>query len=841
MLVHPTFSFFASIRAKDSLHAWHFCASSWLAFGRRGLIALLLIPTSAFAQSAESEPPEPESEQSEAATRRSEPESERSEADSPELETEPSEPESERPEARGSEVSTEPTATESISSPASGIEQDAPMASSDALEGAASESREPSQGEGEVIITGTRSSRMAGAVQVIGQRQLERTSYDDPHAVLRQVPGVMVREEDGVGLRPNIAMRGVNPDRSKKVTLMEDGVLFGPAPYSAPAAYYFPLMQRVTQVRVIKGPGAVAFGPQTVAGAVDLVTRSIPTTPAADLDVSLGSYGYRKLHVHAGASTEQFGALIEGVHLGNNGFKELPDDANTGFSRDEWMAKGSYLLDPTAQTSQEFFVKLGYAQEASNETYLGLTDDDFDENPNRRYPASALDRMDNHRTSVSVGYLLRDQARRLELHTTVYRNDFYRSWRKLNHLGGASASDVLSDPYDPENAAYYGVLSGQANTSGSQDTLSIGPNERRFVSQGLQTRFRAEPTTGAFSHKLEVGMRLHYDSIDRKHSESAFAMFDEELYPLDRASVVRTRNRGVSYALALHATDAITWKNLTVTPGVRMEGIYSFLEDELNEDRTNRSVIAVLPGLGIYYALLDDWGVFAGAHRGFSPPPPGSEPAVEPETSVNYELGTRYANKEAKAELIGFFNDYQNLTDVCTFSNGCSNEQLDQQYDAGRASIYGLEALAAVELHAGPVTLPFSASYALSFGTFNRPFQSADPIYGTVAAGDEIPYLPRHQLNAQVAAELWRMDAYVSFSFVSPLREEAGQEALSDALSTDPLYRVDVGLSAEVMRHVSVYGHVRNLLDYQGIMSHRPFGARPNAPRWVQFGVEIEL
>ncbi|MDF2694206.1 MAG: ligand-gated channel protein, partial [Labilithrix sp.] len=92
----------------------------------------------------------------------------------------------------------------------------------------------------EVYIAGTALSHAAGSAQVIKKDQLERFEYDDPGAALQQVPGVYVRGEDGVGLRPNIGIRGANPDRSKKLTLMEDGILFGPAPYSAPAAYYFP-------------------------------------------------------------------------------------------------------------------------------------------------------------------------------------------------------------------------------------------------------------------------------------------------------------------------------------------------------------------------------------------------------------------------------------------------------------------------------------------------------------------------------------------------------------------------------------------------------------------------
>ena len=125
-------------------------------------------------------------------------------------------------------------------------------------------------------MVGTREKQTAGSAHVLKSEELERFDHDDAHQVLKQVPGVYSRGEDGFGLRPNIGIRGVNPDRSKKITLMEDGVLFGPAPYSAPAAYYFPLITRMESVRVIKGPGRSSFGPQTVGGAVDLVTRRDP-------------------------------------------------------------------------------------------------------------------------------------------------------------------------------------------------------------------------------------------------------------------------------------------------------------------------------------------------------------------------------------------------------------------------------------------------------------------------------------------------------------------------------------------------------------------------------------
>src|SRR5262249_58334816 len=108
-----------------------------------------------------------------------------------------------------------------------------------------------------------------------------------------------------------------------------------------------------------------------------------------------GLYAYRKAHVVASVGTEHYGALLEGMNLGTSGFKDLDGRprADTGFVRNEWMVKGRYIPNPDDPHQHQIDLKLGYSDERSNETYLGLTDADFRANPQRRYAASNLDRM----------------------------------------------------------------------------------------------------------------------------------------------------------------------------------------------------------------------------------------------------------------------------------------------------------------------------------------------------------------------------------------------------------------------------------------------------------------
>jgi Fe(3+) dicitrate transport protein len=698
----------------------------------------------------------------------------------------------------------------------------------------------------EVQVLGARLGRVAGSAHVVDEKQLARFGYTDPHQVLLQVPGVYVRGEDGFGLRPNIGIRGAASDRSKKIALMEDGVLVGPAPYTAPAAYYTPLVGRMRAVRVIKGPAAISYGPQTVGGAIDFLTTAIPGTRRGTLDVGVGQYGFNQQHLTYGASDQGFGFVIEGMRLASSGFKAIDGrDADTGFVRNEWMGKALYELASGGRTRHSFELKATYSDEDSRETYLGLTDADFRENPDRRYLASEKDRMQADRRALAFTHRVRSGAS-FEMVTTAYRHLVNRSWSKLNALRGADLAGVLANPGNARNRLFYSVITGAADASSDDETLLIGPNALAFVSQGIQTTLRLKATTGPVQHRLEYGYRFHYDSSDRRHSQSGFVVTEGALVSDGRAEQVTLDAFASTHAVSLHAADALTWRALTLTPGARVELIQSRFDDRTTGRRTSAAHALLLPGVGAFFAATPTFGFLAGVYRGFSPPPPGvSKKLVPPEDSINTEAGARYLGPWGRAELIGFYNAYRNLTDICTFSNGCTNADLDRQFAAGRARILGLEAFAERAIRVAPgAVVPVRFAYTYTHASFLNGFTSQDPIFGDVQPGDRLPYVPDHQLSASTGFERESVGgANLGVVYSSRMRERPGQLPLGDPqnLTTDASFSLDVSGHLRLWRALELYANVRNVTNNRTIVSRRPFGARPSPPRWAQVGLKASF
>jgi Fe(3+) dicitrate transport protein len=692
----------------------------------------------------------------------------------------------------------------------------------------------------DVVVVGTKSSRLAGSAYVLRKDQLQRFANDDPHKIVLQVPGVYVRGEDGFGLRPNIGMRGANPDRSKKLTLMEDGVLFGPAPYSAPAAYYFPLMTRMETVRVFKGPGALVYGPQTVGGAIDFVTRPVPTTGAvAALELGSGSFAYRKADAVAGWGNERFGFLLQGTMLGSAGFKHVDgSNEDTGFARTELMAKGRFMPFADDKAANVFEIKLGWSEETSRETYLGLTDADFRADPYRRYAASAGDTMRWTRSQIELTHRAR-LARTLDVVTTFYTHSFARTWDRFQDLSFTSTADVLANPRS--NRLGYDLLRGAVDSPTDAQAIVRGPNDRRFYATGIQTTLRWNPTIGPVANKIELGFRIHGDGITRLHTRTDLVAQGGRFVPAPRPSYVDADNDASAVATTLHLVDAITWKRFTVTPGMRIESIRSRNVDRLAGTTTSAHDLVLLPGISAFAGLTPDFGLLFGVHRGFSPAAPG-DPAQNHESSINWEGGARFANKTFRADLIGFYNDYSNITAVCSESNGCLAQNLDRQLAGGAARIAGVEAFfeATPKLGAG-LTLPMRASYTFTWAEFLSDFTAGDPTWGRVRAGDEMPYVPLHQLYAQLGIEGQRFGFNLAGTYVGDMRERPGQGDVTEAQLTDPYFLLDAGASWKPRRWLTVSLQAKNLLDAEYLVARLPFGARPGAPRTFIVGMRFEL
>ena len=268
-----------------------------------------------------------------------------------------------------------------------------------------------------------------GSVHYITPKEMEKFSYTDINRVLRTVPGVNIQEEDGFGLFPSIGLRGTGVERNTKITVMEDGVLMAPAPYSAPAAYYFPTIGRMQGVEIIKGSSQIKYGPYTTGGAINLISTQIPDQFSGKITMLGGSFGGRNLHATLGSSHKNFAYMIETFQYASNGFKQLDGGGNKGFDRNSGFIKQDYLAKIRVNTNadakiyQSLTFKIGQSTGDINETYLGLTQEDFDANPIRRYAGSQVDNIATKQTQFSLTHRAK-LSKLFNVTTVAYRTNF---------------------------------------------------------------------------------------------------------------------------------------------------------------------------------------------------------------------------------------------------------------------------------------------------------------------------------------------------------------------------------------------------------------------------------
>jgi len=701
----------------------------------------------------------------------------------------------------------------------------------------------------------TNLNKIGGSVHYISEKELQQNGFTDINKTLKFVPGVNLQEEDGFGLRPNIGLRGTGVERSSKITIMEDGILMAPAPYIAPSAYYFPTIGRMQGIEILKGSSQIKYGPYTTGGAINFISTQIPNQFSGKINMTTGSFGSKITHATIGHSTKHIGFLIETFQYSADGFKTLQNGGNTGFNKADYLAKLKFNTSKKSKIYQSITFKIAQTAEKSNETYLGLTSLDFDENPYLRYSASALDNMQTLQHQYSATHLIKF-SKKLEFITSVYYSNFKRNWFKINKVQDSTGvqlkiGNIVDKPIQNKN--YYDIITGNKNNI--TNTLFIKANNRSYYAKGIQSIGVYKFIKGKTFHKMEISLRIHQDQIDRFQWIDNYTM--DGLVPngvlkLINVGIAGTESNRIetANALASYVYYKVKYKKLTISTGLRYENIQMFRLDygKNDVDRTgvnlkirHNKVQVFMPGTSLIYKFNSKLNIFSGVHKGFAPP--GTKPGTLPEQSINYELGSRFKNKSFFIDLVVFFNDYSNLlgTDLVASGGQGSNDL----FNGGEVNTLGTEFMFGYDLLAlnvkSKINLPITIVYTYTNATFKNSFASDFEGWGNISTGDEYPYLAKHQLNIQIVLEHQLFSLNVNGNAQSAMRTTPGNDNISNHEKIDAFINLNSSLNYNLHQSIIVFGSITNLTNQINVVAKRPAGLRPNMPRAFNIGIKARF
>ncbi|HRX90227.1 MAG TPA: TonB-dependent receptor [Steroidobacteraceae bacterium] len=680
----------------------------------------------------------------------------------------------------------------------------------------------------EIVVIGSRERLrdLPGAGNVIDSSMIDAARPFTVNEIIRQVPGVFARDEEGFGLRPNLGIRGLNPTRSSKVLLLEDGLPLAFAPYGDNASYYHPPIARFASIEVLKGASQIQFGPQTVGGVINYITADVPDEFRGALATRIGNRGFGELSLEVGDRL-----------AGGAGWLANISRKETDGARDNMRFKVTDVSVKTSRTlseRQSLTLRASYYQEDSQVPYSGLTLQEYATDP--RMNPFVNDRFDIDRVGVAATHGWQPGAE-TQLKTSVYYTFFNRDWWRQS----SNSAQRPNDASDPACAGLVNLLT----TCGNEGRL------RQYYTAGVEQRLTTQSTLGGVPLATEFGARWH---IEKQYRVQVNGDTPRARAPgVGPNAGVREDNRRDVRAAALFWQSRLEFGRLGLTPGLRYERIDYERQNFLNNARGSTAIDQLIPGLGATFEISDQVLLYAGAHRGFAPPrvedlisPGGGSVELQAELSWNYELGLRAAlAPNFELDVTAFRMDFANQIVPASVAGGIGAALTS----AGETLHQGAEL--AVQFDAPLAATAWRASARLAYTQLldakfvGQRFSSVSGARDVLVTGNRLPYAAERLANASFGLASARgITLQVSANYTSSLYTDdletvavtadgqRGRIGGATVWNATAQYQLRDGLT--------MFASAKNLSDklYVVDMSR---GLIPGAPRLVQLGLDYRF
>lgn len=682
-----------------------------------------------------------------------------------------------------------------------------------------------------LLMNGELVERTPGAVDIIDNNTLESSRALSSSEALRKVAGLNVRDEEGFGLRPNIGIRGLNPTRSTKVLLLEDGLPLTYAPYGDNASYYHPPVDRFESVEIVKGSGQILYGPTTVGGVINYVTPAPPLSRSGFLTLMGGNRDYFNGHINYGGTWRNTGLLFDYTRKQGELARQ---DQRSGLNDFNFKSVSAFGM------KHALTLKGNYYGERSNITYSGLTEAEYRANPRQSIFRNDFFDGDRFGGSITHAFVPRSD---ITVTTNIYGSIFYRDWwrQSSNSAERPNRLNTLAVG-DPDCLS----MADLHTTCGNQGRL------RKYYVRGVESRLRTNFAFLGVNNEADFGGRIHFETQDRQQQNGDT--------PTARSGVVVENNERKNSAYSVFFQNRFLFRDWTITPGVRVEHIKFQRTNRLANGGagvTGRTELTeVVPGIGVSYHPASRLTVFAGVHRGFAPPrtediinnATGGSVDLDSELSWNYEVGVRsLPAKGLQLDATFFRMDYENQIVPASLAGGVGS----QFTNGGETLHQGVELtgrLDSATILGSPHNFYLRTAFTyLPVAKFTGTrFSNVGGFSNVSISGNRLPYAPEQLVNFNVGyshakgVNTFLEGVYVGRQFGDDLNTvNPTANGQRGAIPSYTVWNATFNYKAEALRS-TFFITVKNLFDRTYIVD-RSRGLLPSSPRLVQAGIKFYL
>jgi vitamin B12 transporter len=378
----------------------------------------------------------------------------------------------------------------------------------------------------EVVVTGSRLEQSlpqelatyGNRLTVVDAEQIENGGYNDVAQVLQNlVPGLYVSPKSGAFDYVDVSLQG---SRTNEILWLVDGVRVSNRLYNSTTPFDTIPASMIERIEVLEGGQGLFYGPQSVAGVVNVITKGF--TEATDGDFSVGADSNDGAHVNGylrGGSSKDKYVMFASLDQAD-GFQPFPD---ADYQPSITNRKRGYDV-------KEIGVK--YAHDFNDSLRFNVAYEKVDGELDNAYPAvvqKAFNARDEDIFSGTLDFRPRDD---LQFYVKTYFHQWDSGWTEddavLGSPPGTSVRTADDDfwgykdygvnalaKFTPGRSLDYYVGYDYQQYGGRDDVLLIAQNDERVHALFGQIR-----TTPQFADKgrLAFGVRRNMPSVGQAES-----------------------------------------------------------------------------------------------------------------------------------------------------------------------------------------------------------------------------------------------------------------------------------------------------------------------------------